>query len=387
VTRVAPKVTVLMAVHNGGADLARAVDSVLAQTFRDFELLVVDDGSTDGSAATIESYGDDRVRLLRNDGNIGQVPSLNRGLAKARGEYVARLDHDDLCLPSRLERQVAVLEAERAVALVGTWLDVYDESDRLYAKLRGRISDFVEFVFAILVDEYPFGHPSLMYRREVVEALGGYDASLAPSEDKDLYRRLALERHDARVVPEPLVHYRRHEGQLSQLQRDTQLANDHLSQERFIGRLAPAAPVRALRLLLAGRPEAWDEDADLVKALDTLLVGAADALRLTGAETDKLARLVAARAVRVASDAWRAGARAQWRASPRLAGYGATRGGARRTPAYAAAYVLGPAAGALLRPLRHTAASPRLSAVRHRARTSRFLRTLYAWMPHAPGRR
>jgi hypothetical protein len=376
-----------MTVYNGGEALSAAIESLLSQTLEDFELLVVDDASTDDSVETILSAGDPRIRLLRNEDNIGQVPSLNRGLAEARGAYVARLDHDDRCLPTRLERQVAVLDAEPGVALVGTWLDVVDERGAVYGKLRGRMADFVEFVFCLLADRIPFGHPSLMYRRDVVLGLGGYDATLAPSEDKDLYRRLALARHDARVVREPLVLYRRHEGQLSQVQRDTQLANDHLSQERFITHLAPAAPARVLRLLLAGEPEAWDEDVDLAEALDTLLAGAADAVRLTGAETDKLARLVAARAVRMASEAWRAGARAQWRASPRLAGYGATRGGARYTPVYAAAYVLGPPAGALLRPLRRTAASPRLAPVRKRARTSRLLRALYARMPHAPGRR
>jgi hypothetical protein len=382
-----PKVTVLMAVHNGGADLARAIDSVLAQTFTDFELLVVDDGSTDGSAETIERSADARIRLLRNEQNIGQVPSLNRGLAEAQGEYVARLDHDDLCLPRRLERQVAVLDAEPDVALVGTWLDVLDESGQIYGRLRGRMSDYVEFVYAILVDRYPFGHPSLMFRRDVVRSLGGYDATLAPSEDKDLYRRLALGRHDARVVPEALVRYRRHEGQLSHVQRETQLANDHLSQERFIAQLAPGAPARALRLLLADDPAAWAEMTEPGASLASLVAGAAHRLSLTKTETAKIERLVGARAVQVAANAWRAGARAQWRASPGVARYGAARGGARHTPAYGAAFILGPPAGAVLRPLRRTATHPKLAFVRARARGSRLLRTIYARMPDPTSRR
>src|SRR5665647_430445 len=101
-----PKVTVLIAVYNGGRFLREALDSVLAQTFTDFELLVVNDGSTDETATILESYSDQRIRVITNGKNIGVVGSLRRGLNYARGEYIARIDADDIALPERLEKQV-----------------------------------------------------------------------------------------------------------------------------------------------------------------------------------------------------------------------------------------------------------------------------------------
>src|SRR2546428_1522930 len=139
---VRPGVRVLMAVHNGEPHLRAAVESVLAQTYPDFELLIVDDGSTDGSADVVRSYEDRRIRLLENERNLGQIPSLNRALREAHGEYVARLDHDDLCLPERLERQVEELDAEPSAALAGTWIDVVDEDGRLWATVRRDIATF-----------------------------------------------------------------------------------------------------------------------------------------------------------------------------------------------------------------------------------------------------
>jgi glycosyltransferase involved in cell wall biosynthesis len=283
---VTPRVSVLMAVKDGLPWIREAIESVLSQTYRDFELLLVDDGSVDGTVEAAAAYGDSRLRVLRNDRNLGQVPSLNRGLREAAGAYVARLDADDVCLPERLERQVAVLDAGPAVALTGAWMDVVDERGRLWAKVRGHVRDFPELVFAILSDRYPFAHPSLMYRRDLVLELGGYDESLAPAEDKDLYRRLALARHEVRAVEQVLVRYRRHERQLSQEHRDVQLRHDHEGQERFLSELAGAEHAARLRVLLAQ----GDGDAELVRLL---LDGAERRLALTPAEREKLEELVA----------------------------------------------------------------------------------------------
>jgi glycosyltransferase involved in cell wall biosynthesis len=286
---VSPRVTVLLAVKDGLPWLREAIESVLSQTFGDFELLLVDDGSTDGTADVAEAYGDQRIRVLRNERNLGQVPSLNRGLREARGEYVARLDADDVCLPDRLQRQLAVLDADPSVALVGTWMDVVDERGRLWARLRGHVRDYPEFLFAILADRYPWGHPSLMFRRDSVLELGGYDETLAPSEDKDLYRRLALARHGARGLEEPLVRYRRHELQLSQERRSVQVRHDWESQERFLAELAGAEQAERLRVLLSAGPGREDDAAAL---LQRLLDGAERRLELTAAERRKLESLL-----------------------------------------------------------------------------------------------
>jgi hypothetical protein len=372
---------VLIAVHNGGDYLQEAVASVLAQTDADFELLLVDDASTDDAIGRLPD--DPRIRVLRNDRNLGQVPSLNRGLREARGAFVARLDADDAMLPTRLERQAAVLEAEPQVALVGTWVDVVDEMGRLWATIRGDVSDYASFVEAVLVDWYPFGHPSLLFRRDVVLELGGYDESLAPSEDKDLYRRLALARHEARVVREPLTRYRRHGGQLSQTQIERQLRLDHEGQERFIAALAPAAPVAALRELLAGAPGFWGREPLAPGDLEGLTAGAADVLSLSAAERRRVERVVASRCARTLLAGWAAPSPAYAaRARPLLryvAAHGdrAARAALVVQPALRATRPLGPCVAAARAGVKHALRDERLAGLRAAAGRSRTLRRLY----------
>ena len=161
-----PTVTVLLAVHNGEPYLHEAVQSVLDQTFTDFELLVVDDASTDATVEIVESFGDERIRLLRNVEKLGQVPSLNRGLRESRGRYVARLDADDACRPARLARQVEILDAQPRVAVVGTWMDAVDERGRLLGRLQKTLEDYVDFLYHTLIMRVYVSHPSAMYRRD-----------------------------------------------------------------------------------------------------------------------------------------------------------------------------------------------------------------------------
>ncbi len=308
---MSPRVTVLLAVHNGEPYVREAVASILDQTFADFELLVVDDASTDGTVATIEAFGDERIRVLRNERNLGQVPSLNRGLQEARGELVARIDHDDWCRAERLARQVAVLDAEPQVALVGSWMDLVDASGTKVGRLESTIADFAEFLFHTLIMRVYVAHPAALYRREPVVALGGYDEATGPAEDKDLWRRLALERWDARIVPEPLVVYRLHDAQLSQTKAAYQQEVDGASQERFLTALAPDIPVHALRLLLANDPRFWDTGPAPLAELDTLLACATQKLRLGPAAEERLRAFVARRLLEVGrTRPWKATGRA-----------------------------------------------------------------------------
>lgn len=374
-----PRVTVLVAVKDGLPWLLEAVESVLAQTYRDFELLVIDNASSDGSPEAAEAYGDPRIRVLRNDEDRGYVVSLNRGLEEARGEYVARLDADDRMLPERLARQVDALDAEPSVALVGAWMDVFDAEYGPWGRVRGHVRTYPEFVFAILADRYPWGHPSVTYRRDIVRALGGYDASLAPAEDKDLYRRLALARHDARAIETPLVHYRRHDKQLSRSQVDVQKRHDREGQERFLTELGSETP-RRLRLLLQGDPLAWRENIDYDAALTALVVGARKRLRLDAEEAAELERLLAKHVVAIAAGAWRAGAATHWRRTPRVVATAARSGGGGALPRYAAslpAALLARPLAAVPRLVRH----PRLDVLRAAARRSGLLRSLYGRLP------
>lgn len=379
---MSPRVTVLLAVHNGEPFVREAVVGVLDQTFGDFELLIVDDASTDGTAAVVESFGDTRIRLIRNEHNLGQAPSLNLGLREARGAIVSRLDADDRMLPELVSSQVAALDANPRAALAGAWMRIVDEDGRPYATQRGSIRTFAQFVYAILVDRYPWGHPSIAYRRDVVRELGGYDAQLAPAEDKDLYRRLALAGHGAVSIDKPLVLYRTHRGQLSQERRAIQLANDHVGQERFITALDPRAPARALRLLLAVDPEFWSENdvPATIASLDRLLAELQPRLALDAGAANELRHLLAFRLVEAAqAQPWRRGSRT-------LAYYGLNRLPAdrrkRASAGLAAAFVLQPAAWGLRLAARGAAVAvdrvPPLRALRGPAGRSRMARLLYA---------
>ena len=208
---VTPQVTVLMAVYNGAAYLREAVDSILAQTFGDLELLVVDDGSGDATGEILASYGDSRLRVIRNDTNRGLPAALNIGLRAARAPLVARLDADDRSHPSRLERQVRFLESHPEVALLGTEYRVIDERGlpvqrRVWPVCATAVGIRWQGLFG-----NPFAHSSVMFRRSViVDELGGYDERMpAGVEDYDLWSRLRR-KHVAMNLLEPLIDFRAH---------------------------------------------------------------------------------------------------------------------------------------------------------------------------------
>lgn len=185
---IAPRVTVLMPVRNGAAHVRAAVDSVLAQTFADFELLVVDDGSTDDTVAILQSVGDPRLRVERNPSNVGVARSLNRGLDLARGAYVARMDADDLSRSDRLQRQVEFMDAHPGLAVSGMWMRFFgDEMPVVERKPVG-----AAHVKAYLTFTNPLCHPSVILRKSMMDAHAlRYDPSFGRSEDFDLWSRMA----------------------------------------------------------------------------------------------------------------------------------------------------------------------------------------------------
>ncbi len=202
-----PKVTVLMPVHDARRFVGEAVASILAQTWCDFELLVVDDGSTDGSADIVAASGDDRVKLVRLPAQRGVSAALNEGLRVARGELVARQDADDVSSPQRLERQLAMFAADDRLALVGSQAQRIDEGGRPLGTVERSLED-VSIRWYALFDN-PMIHTSVMFRRSVVwESLGGYDAEAYPlSQDFALWSRV-IRTSRAANLPEPLVKYR-----------------------------------------------------------------------------------------------------------------------------------------------------------------------------------
>ncbi len=181
-----PTVSVLMPVYNGERYIAEAMESVFAQTFRDFELLIVEDGSTDNSLSVIQKFNDERLRVLRNDGNKGLMVTRNRAIQESKGRYLAFLDCDDVALPTRMEKQVAYLEAHPEIGLLGSWVQPIDEEGKNSGEVWQKDASPEEIPSTLFCDNY-FSQSSVMIRREVL-SVGLYrEASV---EDYDLWIRI-----------------------------------------------------------------------------------------------------------------------------------------------------------------------------------------------------
>ncbi len=217
----APAVSVVMSVRDGERYLAAAIESVLTQTMRDLELVVVDDGSTDSSPQILAAYAskDDRVVVHRH-ANAGLAISLNRGIGYARSPLIARLDADDVAWPRRLELQLAYLARKPRIGLLGGAVAFIDEHDRQFAEVRYPTADAeIRRAFSSTT---PFVHSAVMMRREAFDAVGGYRAALLPAEDLDLWIRIGAVSELANLA-ETVVSYRIHTGQssLAELERQS----------------------------------------------------------------------------------------------------------------------------------------------------------------------
>lgn len=212
------RVTVLMPVYNGERYLRDAVQSILGQSYADFEFLIVDDGSSDGSVEIIRSYADPRIRLIHNEQNLGLVASLNRGLELARGEFVARMDADDVSRPERLARQVQFLDANPKVGVCGSWVQFFPE--KYVWKLPGTSEEIRCRQFSMA----GVGHPSVMMRRELFLGHGlFYNPDYLHLEDFELWDR-ALRYMEFANLQEVLLDYRISPGQVSTMHRAEQLS-------------------------------------------------------------------------------------------------------------------------------------------------------------------
>lgn len=206
-----PKITVLMPVYNGEPYLRDAMDSILTQTFHNFEFLIIDDGSTDASADIIRSYNDFRIRLECNGRNLGLIPTLNKGLELAKGEYIARMDCDDISLPGRLAVQARVMDANRSWGVCGTWIRIFDGSGDGHVH---PYSTDPDTLICELLFNPPLAHPSAIIRRDLFGALDlRYDESYKNAEDYELWYRAS--RHTILSnIPKVLLLYRSHPRQV-----------------------------------------------------------------------------------------------------------------------------------------------------------------------------
>ena len=214
-----PKVTVLMPVYNGETYLAEAIESILNQTFADFEFLIIDDGSTDNTWDILNNFNDSRIRLVKNNQNMGITKTLNKGLQLARSNYVARMDADDICIQERLQRQKAFLDENLNFAMVGSWIEVIDEIGRKIKRINFPIVSYL--LRWRLLYTNTFAHSAVMFRKDAALGVGGYSEKLRYAQDYDLWSRISIH-WDVANIPAVLVQWRFWKESISAVQAKKQ---------------------------------------------------------------------------------------------------------------------------------------------------------------------
>jgi glycosyltransferase involved in cell wall biosynthesis len=244
-TGTPPRISVLMPVHNGADFLRPAIDSILAQTCTDFEFLIIDDGSTDSSFAICSEYRDPRIRLERNETNLGLIATLNKGLGLVRGEFVARMDCDDICLPRRLEKQLAFLDKHPDVGICGTWFEKFHDGGSEIIEVPAEDA-YIRFS---LVFDNAFGHNTIMMRKSLLDEHGlRYDPDFKYAEDYEFWVRCARYTRLANL-PEVFVRYRYHPDNTSNRFRREQGATADRVRRRQIEASGLAVDDAALDML------------------------------------------------------------------------------------------------------------------------------------------
>jgi glycosyltransferase involved in cell wall biosynthesis len=201
-----PLVSIILPVYNGMPYLESSVKSILTQTYRNFELIIINDGSKDNSMNFLRCIKDSRIRLFEQE-NMGLAATLNKGISYSKGEFIARHDQDDISLPSRLEKQVAFLINNHDYALVGTWASIIN-NDGETGRAHLHPAENIQLQFELLFDN-PFVHSSVMLRKSILESVGLYstDKNRQPPEDYELWSRIARHAKIANI-PEILHLYR-----------------------------------------------------------------------------------------------------------------------------------------------------------------------------------
>ena len=229
------KISVIMPFYNTPVPILReAIESILNQTFRDFELVIIDDCSTDESADYLKSINDERVRIIRNTVNLGVTKSLNVGLSEAKGKYIARMDSDDISFPERLQKEYEYMEAHPDTVMCGSRVELFGSRSGFGIK---PIND-TEIYRATLLFRYPGPmHPTIFLRHEALLTYGvRYNENLKYAQDYDLYAKVTP-LGKIYIFPEPLLKYRTHEKQISSTGRDIQMECAKATQRRLLAEL------------------------------------------------------------------------------------------------------------------------------------------------------
>jgi glycosyltransferase involved in cell wall biosynthesis len=280
-----------MTAYNEEARIGPAIESILNQTFGDFEFIIINDGSADQTATIIQSYHDPRIVYLDNGENLGIARSANRGLAVARGEFIARMDADDTSHPERFALQVAYLDAHPEVGVLGTYMvDKNLQGTPVYFFQPPLSHDLIAWV---IMFETTTANPTVMMRRSLILKVGDYDPAFPPAEDIELWSRLIPLTRFANL-PE-LLHYRlRHAQAASRTQAEKQLRGSIVARRRLIERLLQRE-VDPEIVGLATRPMSYvgvNPSASKLKAAIALMVEMYNAYRQTNSLTPEMVRAI-----------------------------------------------------------------------------------------------
>ncbi len=218
-----PTVTVLMSAYNSASFILEAVESILKQTWTDFEFLIINDGSTDNSVDLVRSFSDERIKLILNDKNIGLTASLNRGINIAKGKYIARMDADDIAEPNRLSSQVDFLEKHPEIGILGSPCLLFNNTPANTSSIYHVPDNDLEIRWISLLNN-PFAHPTVMLRRELLTQYNlSYDEAFKTAQDYEFWTRL-LNYTQGANLNFPVLKYRVGEG-ITKTKRESQLKN------------------------------------------------------------------------------------------------------------------------------------------------------------------
>lgn len=209
------KVTVFTTVYNGLPFLKEAIESTLNQTYTNFDYLIIDDCSTDESVSVIELYNDPRIRLVKNEKNLGTAETFNKGLSIIDSKYIVRLDQDDVSLANRVEEQISYLEKNPDLDIVCSWEHTIDHNGKRIRDWKTEIRNYGEFLGPVLLGLCPIWHPSIAFKKEAMIMAGGFNKEYTRAEDFEVTVRMALKRLNAGVVPQFLLLQREHQNRQS----------------------------------------------------------------------------------------------------------------------------------------------------------------------------
>ena len=272
-----PLVTVLLPVYNAEKYIGTAIESILDQTYEDFELLIINDGSTDRSQEIIKSYTDDRIQLVNNERNLKLIATLNKGLELARGIYIARMDADDISLPDRLELQVDFMQKNQNVGLCGSWYESFGDNNSVV-----RYPTSNDKIRIMMLYQTPFCHPSLMFRKELFSKNNiRFDPEFIHAEDLDVWVRLSGITQFANL-PKILLRYRIHSSSISIAFTLTQQENTLRILKKQFHQMGSDLDDKEIQLYLDIAHATFRSSKDYIESVESLLVKLSGANRTSG---------------------------------------------------------------------------------------------------------